>query len=119
MFKRKDYVFLLCRNKFYYDDPDDKKLNKKISDYIQSEIKSVFVKRQLVFLDEYLPDGSLDTYSIMATCDMNKGVKNIALMYEVYAFTKLKDENIFVPYGYSMKEFSDEKQSIKVYKIKI
>lgn len=124
LFKRKDYVFVLCQEKFLLDE-DEKSLRKEVDDYINSNLKGFFGNKTISYTDIFTESSNLGTVNILSTCQPAKSPKDsrnsqyvLSIVYQVWAYVKILDERIFsIPY--TKKTFESEKNSITLYTFKI
>ena len=119
MFGKKEYIFVICQDKVFGDDKE-KQLKNEAFEYIEQSIKSYLFKRKIKFVDYYTSRSNLISYTLLSTNkNMSTQSKFIAFLYEMYAFTIKEDDRIFDCYKPEKKEFSNDNQTIRVYKFKI
>lgn len=114
-FKKKDYVFLVKQSCITGDKQEDI-LRLKVLDYTNSFLSK---KRKIEYIDHFSDYTAEAGYYFMTTFIPKDNQKFTPLLYEIYAFIKTNQENIFDDYKFEKKVFSDERQTMTVYKIQL
>jgi len=120
MFRKKDFVFLLCQDKMLIEDGETQ-IKDQADDYVLASLKTLFGSKKIAFSDIYTNNSTdnvtFKTVTILSTTTPHNKYF-LPLIYEIYAFVKTDDDGVF-SYKYSMKKFGSESNTITVYKFKI
>lgn len=122
LFERKETVFLFYQDQVTYTDSEEK-LKAELHEYIKHTLRRKwywpFTKKYIKYADSHTNKKTLQTFYFMTTFDPKTCRRFLPLIYEIYAFTELQDARLFDDYQPEYKEFSNEFQTIKAYKLKL
>lgn len=118
LFGQRETVFVIHQDKVLSDD-NEKILKEEMHEYVKKSLRRLFGNKYIKYVDYFTNKKTLKTYTIMCTFDPKTYEKFLPLIYEIYAFTELNDGRLFVDYQPEYKEFSNEFQTFKVYKLKL